>query len=127
MPLSRDDVRYGYVYLLGRHPESGHVIDQYCQQFDDVKSFRSHLMKSAEYQIKHRTASVKSFTAHTPPADIDTVMDLATLQAVVSKTASYWSKIGTDAPHWSVLSLDKFAREGSPKTLTSFTPVGWVI
>ncbi len=30
------------------------------------------------------------------------------LRTVVAKAAAYWSKIGIEAPHWSILSTDKF-------------------
>jgi hypothetical protein len=43
-----------------------------------------------------------------PPEDVDTWMNDEVLRTVVAKTASYWSKIGVEAPHWSVLTTDKF-------------------
>jgi 2-polyprenyl-3-methyl-5-hydroxy-6-metoxy-1,4-benzoquinol methylase len=119
MPLSHDDVRYGFIYVLGR-PENGPAIDMYSREFDDVETFRQHLMQSPEYQAKNPPAVTKSFLAHTEPSDVDTVMDQRTLESVVRKTASYWSKIGSVAPHWSVLSQDKYAPDKLSENLSEF-------
>ncbi len=108
MPLSRDDVRYGYRYVLGREPESEHVIETYRRHFDTVEDFRAHLLDSKEWRAKNPFPVDKSFVAHLPPEEVDTSMDEETFRTVVAKTASYWSKIGVDAPHWSVLSYNKF-------------------
>ena len=108
MPLSNDDVRYGYRYVLGREPESEHVIDLYRRHFDTVEALRSHLLDSPEYKAKNPIRVRKSFIAHLPPEVVDTSMSKETLRTVVAKTASYWSKIGIEAPHWSVLSQKKY-------------------
>jgi SAM-dependent methyltransferase len=108
MPLSREDIRYGYLYVLGREPESEHVIATYRGQFDTTEEFRAHLLDSEEYRAKNPLSVHKSFIAHLPPEDVDTSMDDEMLRTVVAKTAAYWSKIGIEAPHWSILSTDKF-------------------
>lgn len=108
MPLSRDDVRYGYLYLLGREPEGEPVIATYRDQFDTVEEFRAHLLDSEEHRAKKPLTVHKSFIAHLPPEDVDTSMDDEMLRTIVAKTAAYWSKIGIEAPHWSILSTDKF-------------------
>src|SRR4051812_36140848 len=41
MPISRDDVIYGFRFLLHREPESEEVIQhhiKYCQTFDDLRA-----------------------------------------------------------------------------------------
>ncbi|WP_368517916.1 class I SAM-dependent methyltransferase [Rhizobium sp.] len=124
MPISKDDVSYGYRYLLGRLPENNDVIEIYRQAFEDVELFRQHLMESPEYKFKNPVAVTKSFLAHTPPSDIEIIMDDPTLKQVVSKTASYWSEIGTQAPHWSVLSLDKYAPDLLEQNLAEFYESG---
>jgi hypothetical protein len=56
-----------------------------------------------------------------PPEDVDTWMNDEVLRTVVAKTASYWSKIGVEAPHWSVLTTDKFGRANLRRTTRSST------
>ncbi|MBB3569629.1 HAD-IIIC family phosphatase [Rhizobium sp. BK491] len=66
MPISKDDVSYGYRYLLGRLPENNDVIEYYSQAFEDVELFRQHLMESPEYKLKNPVA----VTLRSPPVEM---------------------------------------------------------
>jgi SAM-dependent methyltransferase len=88
--------------------------------FDDVLAFRAYLMQSTEWKIHNPPKVEKSFLAHTSRPEIETKMDKKTLENVVRKTASYWSKIGVNAPHWSVLTYEQYTPENIAKNVEEF-------
>jgi len=66
MPLSREDIRYGYLYVLGREPESEHVIATYRGQFDTTEEFggpRSLDRNWADYKRESRRLSFPGYAA----------------------------------------------------------------
>ncbi|MEP9349602.1 hypothetical protein [Xanthobacter sp. KR7-225] len=52
MPVSRDEVVYGFKFILGRDPESEAAIDAHLG-FGDVATLRKSLMASREYRERH--------------------------------------------------------------------------
>lgn len=49
MTVTRDEIRFGFLYILGREPESEHVYDHFAPQ-TDVRSLRHALLGSPEGQ-----------------------------------------------------------------------------
>jgi hypothetical protein len=54
MAVTRDEIRFGFLYVLGREPESEHVYEHFANQ-SDVLSFRHALLSSREGQEKIRS------------------------------------------------------------------------
>lgn len=53
MPVSKEDVRNAFRYILGREPENYRTIFKYML-FPSVDSVRAYLLRSAEFQSKYR-------------------------------------------------------------------------
>jgi hypothetical protein len=70
MPLTREEIRYGYLYILGRDPESERVYDLFAKQAS-VLDFRRSLIRSDEGQQVIR--SQLPITVKHPYFDLDRV------------------------------------------------------
>lgn len=44
----------------------------------------------------------------TPPIEVETEVDAAGLARLLAHTEAVWTRLGTDEPHWSVLSAERF-------------------
>src|ERR1700712_513976 len=47
--LTRDEIIWGYRYLLGREPENAAIIDSHSNLVADVQAFREALLRSDEF------------------------------------------------------------------------------
>jgi len=62
MSISAEEVRYGYLFVLGREPESEIAIARHAQNAD-IPQFRDALLRSEEFRAKH-SALLPGLTGH---------------------------------------------------------------
>jgi hypothetical protein len=107
MPLSHDDVRNAYRFVLGRLPEDEHALI-YNSNHECVEDLRRSLLSSTEFRDQGFLPPSKAFSAYDPPEAIEIECSEAGIKDMISRTGQYWSEIGKSAPHYSVVTDDKF-------------------
>jgi SAM-dependent methyltransferase len=103
--ISREDVEAAYRLFLGRAPESEAAIELH-QSWPDTASLRLAFLKSHEFQSQFGTLPLDI-----GPLDVEFHTSGDILKRMVAKTAEYWNRIGSEAPHWSVLTDAIFTPE----------------
>jgi FkbM family methyltransferase len=58
--LSRDEIVWGYRFVLGREPESDHIITHHQHSFSSIEEFRRALLDSLEFQQQLMVAGEKN-------------------------------------------------------------------
>jgi len=104
MPLSADDVRGAYRFILGREPESDDVVAYHQRNHASFEALRLDFLSSPEFRNKALPGRMVSLDA--PPLAIETATDQATLRAIIAKVAGAWEGIGETAPHYSVYTCE---------------------
>jgi len=108
MPLTDDDIRNAYRFILGREPEDERVVKLHSSRYANLKDLRLGFLSSTEFRDQGFIAPPKAFPAFQPPEEIDVETDKDTLRAIVTKAAQYWSEIGKSAPYYSVITEDGY-------------------
>lgn len=121
----RDAVIWSYRLFLDRDPESDRAVDNF-RHAGSTAELRRIFLASAEYRSLDAGIVTKPDTvALSHPAarvDVDPPADAAErLRHHVERT---WTKLGNEAPHWSVLSDDAFKPERIAETEASFYASG---
>jgi hypothetical protein len=111
MPLSDEEVRFGYLYVLGREPESADVFNQFRHMTFD--QFRNSLFVSDEGRRKVREISVYGGDPPYLSSDQDTVCFIhlektggTTLHDVIAR---HYLETQVSSPHFSQLHLISMA------------------
>jgi SAM-dependent methyltransferase len=123
--LTREQVILGYRLLLGRYPESEAVIEAHRASYPDLPAFARAVEASPEFRARQRSRLPEL----PPPLDAprqegDVTVDAGTLQALLTHTGAYWTRIGKTAPHWSVLTEDRFTPERIAQNRAAFFASG---
>ncbi len=122
--LTREEVILGYRMLLGRDPETEEVIADARAAWPDLQAFGKALAASAEFGVRHGAN-----THALPPLDalanpVETEADAGTLALMAAKTGAYWTRAGETAPHWSVLTDERFLPQNIADNLEAFYGAG---
>ncbi|MCX8134488.1 MAG: class I SAM-dependent methyltransferase [Roseococcus sp.] len=110
--LSREEVVLGYRLMLGRLPESEQVIEAHRSAHASLEAFGLAIRASEEFRERlaggepHRLPPLDA-----PPLEAETAADAQTLARLLGHVAGYWSQVGRSAPHWSVLTEERFLPE----------------
>jgi SAM-dependent methyltransferase len=125
MPVSPDDVRGAYRFILGREPESEEVVRFHQHHKADFKALRADLLASEEFRsLGFLTPSPQLVPLESQAQAIDTVAEMTILRAIVVKTATCWETVGKTAPHESVLAYDDYTPDRLPENKTAFFETG---
>jgi len=107
MPVSDQDVRNAYRYILGRPPEDEDVVRGHRETHRSVADLRASFLGSPEFQSQGIT-SAGPYLAYEPLPDVDIDADPATIRTILARTASFWAKVGRAEPYWSMGAGEKF-------------------
>ena len=122
--LTREAVILGYRMLLGRDPENEEVIANAIAAWPEPEAFGKALATCAEFGLRHGP------NLHAlPPLDaglnlVETEADAATLALMAGKVGGYWTRAGEAAPHWSVLTEERFLPQNIADNLPAFYAAG---
>jgi len=110
MPLSEDDVRYAFRFLLGREIEGEAMIQQFIDVYADLESLREGLMSSEEYRLIHaaRTARISRFPADAGSRRIETRAAAEPRAHLIVQQVAHRRALGEAEPWWSCLPDDRF-------------------
>ncbi|MBP0494556.1 class I SAM-dependent methyltransferase [Pararoseomonas indoligenes] len=124
---TRDEVLTCYRYILGREPESDMVLLSQVIPEETLEALRARFLSSEEFLRKSRllvNGLPRPLPLTVPPLKVETEAPPETLRRLVEKTGEYWSAIGTEAPHWSVLTSDMYRPERIEDTKAYFYASG---
>ena len=125
-PPERHHVLALYRSLLGREPESEAVIAAQIEQAATVNEVRARIMASTEFRAGLAPDRRGPLPIPLPPAEIDTDASAEELAALLARMDEYWSRIGEEAPHWSVLTEERFRPERITEAKAAFYGTGGV-
>jgi cyclopropane fatty-acyl-phospholipid synthase-like methyltransferase len=110
MPLSEDDVRYAFRFLLGREIEGEAMIQQFIDVYADLKSLREGLMSSEEYRLidAARNAGISRFPADAGSRRIETRAATEPRAHLIVQQVTHRRALGEAEPWWSCLPDDRF-------------------
>jgi SAM-dependent methyltransferase len=125
MPVSSDEVRGAYRFILGREPESEEVVRFHQRHHANLSALRADFLSSEEF----RSLSLMRPSQWLVPLGsraqaIETVTDMTTLRAIVAETAACWDSVGKTAPHESVLAYDEYKPDRFPENEAAFFETG---
>jgi len=105
---TRDDVLGCYRYLLGREPESDAVVQRHLSRGLTASELRQSFLRSAEFRSRSAPPPAPPMPLAPAPIEVESEATEDELAAMLARTGAYWARIGGEAPHWSVLTQDRF-------------------
>lgn len=108
----RDAVRWAYRLLLGREPESEAAIDVF-KDHTDVLELSRMFINSAEFRERaQRLIGLSTYPDIVPLVVAANEVQTSGTPAEIGKLRAHvqavWTRLGQEAPHWSVLSSEDF-------------------
>lgn len=119
-----EDVRACYRMFLGREPENDDVLERHLAQVASAGDLVNRFLHSDEYRARSGPRSEARLPADAPCLSIETTASAAQLAAMLERTGLYWEQVGREAPHWSVLTQDRFRPDAIGKNLDTFYATG---
>lgn len=124
LPATREDVLACYRYILGREPESEAVVARHLARRASLGDLRAGFLGSAEFRNRHAPPPAPPLPLTAPPLEVEWQAGPAERAAMLARTAAFWERIGAEAPHWSVLTQDKYRPERIAATRAEFYATG---
>lgn len=122
--LTREQVVLAYRMMLGREPESEEVIAHAIGAAPDLATLGRHFAASAEFVRRHGISQHAAPRFDAPPLEIETEASPEQLARLTEHLARYWTRIGIDAPHWSVVTQERFRPGNIAANLADFYASG---
>ena len=119
-----EDVRACYRLILGREPENETVLERHLAQARSFSDLRQRFLGSEEFRARAMPDATPRLPLAPDPLEIEVSTDGAVLDAMLARTGTYWERIGAEAPHWSVLTQDRFRPDAIAETLDTFYATG---
>jgi len=124
MAVSRDAVRWGYRFLLGREPESEEAIRAHLGVRNELHLARV-LMDSREFASKKAQLCVqRTVQPELSTIEVESAATPDELARCLTKIKSSWSHLGSVTPHFSVLTDPQFLPENIDGTIETFWKSG---
>lgn len=124
IPVSEDAIVWAYRLILGRDPENADIVRDHLQHTDTFATLRKRFLGSSEFLESQSGPARDKQIGVEPPCLIQTDVDAATADKLVSHIAQSWNKLGETEPYWSVLSEPEYAMENIGETRVSFLESG---
>lgn len=107
-----DDIRWCYQTILGREPESERVLIEKFEHHDNFKSLVRDFLKSSEFlSARKENLITRKNTLSLLPLIIEYTTSVDDLKKVSDRIKSSWTKMGYEAPHFSVLTNQDYLPE----------------
>jgi len=122
--VTREQIILAYRMFFGRDPEDEAVIAAGQAAWPDLDSMGRSMAVSPEFGARHGS-NVHALPPLDAPANlVETEADPATLQLMAERTGGYWNRAGESAPHWSVLTEERFLPQNIAANLEAFYASG---
>lgn len=119
-----DDVRACYRLILGREAESDEVLQRHLAQVSTLAQLRDAFLHSAEFRSRALVDPTPRLHLAPAPLAIDVTASAEVLAAMLARTATYWERVGAEAPHWSVLTQDRYRPDAIGQSIDDFYATG---
>ena len=122
--VTREEIVLAYRMFLGREMEDEAVIANAVASGLDPAGLGQVMAASAEFALRH------GLNVHAlPPLDaspnaVETEADAAALARMAAHVGGYWTRAGQAAPHWSVLTEERFLPQNIADNLQAFYAAG---
>jgi SAM-dependent methyltransferase len=133
MTVTVDEVRWCYLNLLGREPESLSIIKHHASAVDDFPSLVLHFVRSQEFRVKNELltgGSLDTPPMHTdlpamvpldaPPMHIELDATASQMRQLRRRVREAWTHLGETRPHHSVLAEEAFLPENVSQSVERF-------
>ena len=108
--VDEETVTWAYRLFLDRETNAEEA-RQTATQFRNTAELRAYFTSSAEFRDKSAGLYAPALTGIEPALDIDYDPPESDLQALFHHVQTTWQKLGEEAPHWSVISAERFRPE----------------
>jgi SAM-dependent methyltransferase len=119
-----EDVRACYRLILGREPENESVLERHLAQVASFADLRQRFLQSDEFRARGVPDATPRLTLAPDSVPVDVLAEGPALDAMLARIGTYWEKIGGEAPHWSVLTQDRFRPDAIAESLDAFYATG---
>lgn len=122
--LTDDDIRSGWLFILGREPEGDHVYEIH-RHYRDIAALRDVLLRSLEFRDKFArvakpTGYLRYSTNPSPPATVSPEV----LDSMLNRIQGQWAALGESEPYWSVLTSPRYRSDAIEANKAEFFQTG---
>jgi SAM-dependent methyltransferase len=100
------------------------VVDRQLARGMTRAELRTSFIRGEEFRSKHAPPPMPGLPIAPSPLEVDVAADDAQRVAMLDRTGRYWARIGGEAPHWSVLTQDRYRPERIAETRGTFYETG---
>ena len=119
-----EDIRSAYRLLLGREPENETVVENW-HRLGSFDQLREAFLASSEFMgMRPGAPGATLVPLEAPPIDVEWQTDAANGAALLAHVRAVWTRLGTERPHWSVLSAERFQPENISESTREFYASG---
>lgn len=122
--VTRDQIILAYHMFFGRAPEDEAVITAGQAAWPTLDSMGRAMAASPEFGARHGCNLYGLAPLDAPNNLVETEADPATLRLMAEQTGAYWNRAGEAAPHWSVLTEERFLPHNIAANLEAFYASG---
>jgi SAM-dependent methyltransferase len=113
-----------YRFLLGREPESEAVVERRLARGTTLAELRREILRGEEFRRANPPPPPVLLPLAPPPLAIEHAATPERLAAMLARIGAYWARIGEEAPHWSVLTQERFRPGRIAATRADFYATG---
>jgi len=122
--VTREQIILAYHMFFGRAPEDEAVITAGQAAWPTLDSMGRAMAASPEFGARHGCNIFGLPSLDAPSNTVETEADPATLRLMAERTGAYWNRAGESAPHWSVLTEERFLPHNIAANLEAFYASG---
>jgi len=122
--VTREQIILAYRMFFGRDPEDERVILEGKAAWPDLASMGHAMAASAEFGLRHGPNPYALPPLDAPGNQVETEADAQTLARMARQLGTYWTRAGQAAPHWSVLTEERFLPHNIAANLEAFYAAG---
>lgn len=119
-PPGLEDVRAAYRLFLNREPENDGVMERHLAASPSFEMLSRRFARSAEFLASGAPPPPPLLPLTAGPLEVEVTADPEQMAAMLARTGHYWESIGAEAPHWSVLTNERFLPERIEETKNAF-------
>jgi SAM-dependent methyltransferase len=123
-PATREEVIACYRLILGREPESEEVVGRQLARGLPLAELRLAFLRSEEFRNRHAPPPAPTLPLAPPRLEVDVAASAEQRAGMLARTGEYWARIGAEAPHWSVLTQEKYRPGRIGQTRAEFYATG---
>ena len=122
MTVTADQVRWCYLNLLGREPESISIVEHHASVIEDFPSLVLHFVRCQEFLVNNELPAMVPLDA--PAMHIELEVTPSQMSRLRQRIREAWTRLGEIRPHHSVLTGEQFLPENVHQSVEQFWASG---